>query len=247
MAKEKRMFNSAITKHDDFLDMPISAQALYFHLNMEADDEGFVSNVRSLIRQVRASEDDLKVLLAKRYVLKFESGVVVIKHWLIHNTIRQDRVVETKFIDEKSQLAIKENGSYTEKKHELELFENDNLGGVSQVSDNCPPNLTNLYLSNIKLIIDYLNQKLNTRYRYDNTKTQAHIKARFNEGFIVDDFYKVIDTKYNEWFGTEQAIYLRPETLFGTKFESYLNQTVVEKGIEKSKDDVWEELRNAIK
>lgn len=250
MAKEKRMFSSSITKHDDFLDMPISAQALYFHLNMEADDEGFVSNVKSLIRQVRASDDDLKVLLAKRYVLKFESGVVVIKHWLIHNTIRQDRLVETKFVEEKKQLDVKENGSYTEKKIELSLFEAEK-GGVSQVTDivtvNCPPNLSNLFLYNTKLIIDYLNQKLNTRYRYDNTKTQAHIKARFNQGFIVDDFYKVIDTKYNEWFGTEQAIYLRPETLFGTKFESYLNQKVVEKGIEKSNKDAWEEVRNAVK
>ncbi len=232
MAKEKRMFSSSITKHDEFLDMPISAQALYFHLNMEADDEGFVSNIKALIRQVRASEDDLKVLLAKRYVLKFESGVVVIKHWLIHNTIRQDRVVGTKFIEEKNQLSIKENGSYTEKREELSLYE-DVKGGVRHMTDtmsvNCPPSISNLFLSNLKLIIDFLNQKLNTKYRYDNTKTQAHIKARFNDGFTVEDFYKVIETKYNEWYGTDQAKYLRPETLFGTKFESYLNQKAVEK------------------
>lgn len=231
MAKEKRMFSSSITKHDDFLDMPISAQALYFHLNMEADDEGFVSNIKALIRQVRASEDDLKVLLAKRYVLKFESGVVVIKHWLIHNTIRQDRVVETKFLEEKQQLDIKENGSYTEKRNELWLDEAQK-GGVRHLTDtvsvNCPPNNTNLFLTNLKLIIDFLNQKLNTKYRYDNTKTQSHIKARFNDGFTVEDFYKVIETKYNEWYGTDQAKYLRPETLFGTKFESYLNQKTVE-------------------
>lgn len=244
MAKEKRMFSSSITKHDDFLDMPISAQALYFHLNMEADDEGFVSNIKALIRQVRASEDDLKVLLAKRYVLKFESGVVVIKHWLIHNTIRQERVVETKFLEEKSTLDIKENGSYTEKRVELSLYEAEK-GGVSQVSDTvsdkCPPRHTNLFLTNLKLIIDFLNQKLNTRYRYDNTKTQSQIKARFNEGFTVEDFYKVIETKYNEWHGTDHAKYLRPETLFGTKFESYLNQKVVEKkDIQQTIKNRWE-------
>ena len=84
-------------------------------------------------------------------------------------------------------------------------------------------------LDEVKEVIDFLNQKLNTRYRYDNTKTQSHIKARFNDGFTVEDFYKVIETKYNEWYGTDQAKYLRPETLFGTKFESYLNQKTVEK------------------
>lgn len=244
MAKEKRMFSGSITKHDDFLDMPISAQALYFHLNMDADDEGFVSNVKALMRQVRASEDDLKVLLSKRYILKFESGVVVIKHWLIHNTIRQDRVVETKFLEEKQQLDIKENGSYTEKKMELPLFEAE-LGGVRQLTDKCPPNLTNLsytkdldLLGFIKSIIDYLNTKLGTRYRYDNTSNNKLIKGRLDEGRTLEDFYKVIDTKYDEWFNTDMAIYLRPQTLFNkTNFESYINQGSISKN--KKIEDRW--------
>lgn len=227
MAKEKRMFNSAITKHDDFLDMPLSAQALYFHLNLEADDEGFVSNVKSLMRQVRSTEDDLKILIAKRYILRFESGVVVVKHWLIHNTIRQDRIIETKFIEEKQLLDIKENGSYTEKK------------GVRHLTDICPPNNTNLILSNtelkedlkdVKTVIDYLNEKLGTKYRYNNTRTQASVTSRLKEGFTVDDFIKVIDVKTEEWQGTEMAKYLNPETLFRpSNFEKYVNQSKITK------------------
>jgi len=224
MAKEKRMFNSAITKQDEFLDMPLSAQALYFHMNLEADDEGFVNNIKSLMRQVRGSDDDLKILLAKRYVLSFESGIIVIKHWLIHNTIRQDRVIETKYVEERELLDIKENGSYTEKKGHYEAVK----GGVRHLTDNCPPNLTNLSFT--KLILDYLNQKLKTRYRYNNTNTQKMIGSRIDEGFTVEDFKKVIDTKYDEWFGTDMAKYLNPETLFRkSNFEKYLNQEIVEK------------------
>ena len=240
MAKQKRMFSSVITKQDEFLDMPLSAQALYFHLNLEADDEGFVSNVKSLMRQVRCNEDDFKILLAKRYLLSFESSVIVVKHWFIHNTIRQDRVIETTYKEEREKLDVKENGSYTEKVIEqknLNVVKDDELGGVRHLPDKCPPNLT--ILSYTKLIIDYLNLKIKTRYRYNNTKTQSHINARFNEGFTVEDFYKVIDNKYEEWKDTERAIYLRPETLFGTKFESYLNQKEVV-----TKDDMWNEVRN---
>ena len=84
-----------------------------------------------------------------------------------------------------------------------------------------------------------MNLILKTRYRYNNTKTQSQIKARFSEGFTVEDFYKVIDNKYKEWNGTDRAIYLRPETLFGTKFESYLNQKELI-----TKDDGWDKVRN---
>lgn len=80
-----------------------------------------------------------------------------------------------------------------------------------------------------KEIIDYLNLKANTNYKYTTSKTQTLIKARYNEGFIIDDFKRVIDNKVSEWKNTEMEKYLRPETLFGTKFESYLNQKEKEK------------------
>lgn len=243
---DKRMFSKVITMQDEFLDMPLSAQALYFHLNMQADDEGFVSNVKSLMRQVRACEDDLKILIAKRYILTFESGVMVIKHWLIHNTIRQDRIQETTYKEEKSKISVKENGSYTDKPILIEE-KSEEKGMSDTMSDTCPPNLiyTNMFIS----IIDYLNKRLNTRYRYNNTRTNAYIKARLNEGYTVEDFYKVIDTKYNDWFGTEYAKYLTPETLFRpSNFEKYLNQkptNSTSKNVSKAQMEELQEIARA--
>lgn len=112
------MFSRQITTSDAFMDMPVSSQLLYFHLNMEADDDGFVGNPKRIIRTVNVGDDDLKVLLAKRFVLAFESGVVVIKHWKMHNAIRRDMYKETQYLDEKKGLLTKENGSYTELRNE---------------------------------------------------------------------------------------------------------------------------------
>ena len=109
----KRMFNIQIVDSDAFLDMPLSTQALYFHLNMRADDDGFVGNPKKIQRLVGASEDDLKLLIAKRFLLVFEDGVIVIKHWRIHNTIKNDRYNKTLYIEELNQLKLKENKAYT--------------------------------------------------------------------------------------------------------------------------------------
>lgn len=111
---ERRMFAKTIIDSDMFLDMPLSTQALYFHLSMRADDDGFINNPRKIQRMIGASDDDLKVLVMKRFILPFDSGVVVIKHWKIHNYIRNDRYKETVYKDEKAQLLLKENGAYTE-------------------------------------------------------------------------------------------------------------------------------------
>lgn len=108
------MFSKQITTSDAFVDMPISSQLLYFHLNMEADDDGFVSNPKRITRIIGANDDDLKILLGKRFLLAFENGVVVIKHWLLHNAVRRDMYKETQYLDEKNTLKIKENGVYTE-------------------------------------------------------------------------------------------------------------------------------------
>ena len=110
---ERRMFAKTIIDSDAFLEMPLSTQALYFHLAMRADDEGFINNPKKIQRMINASEDDLKVLVAKKFIIPFESGVVVIKHWKIHNYIRKDRIAETNYTEERSQLVVKENGAYT--------------------------------------------------------------------------------------------------------------------------------------
>lgn len=112
---EKRMFTQKIIDSDAFLDMPLSTQALYFHLNMRADDDGFVNNPKKLQRYIGAGDDDLKLLLAKRFVIGFESGVIVIKHWRMHNTLRRDRYSPTQYQEELALLDVKDNKAYTER------------------------------------------------------------------------------------------------------------------------------------
>lgn len=108
------MFAKSIVLSDAFLDMPMSARCLYFTLSMFADDDGFVSSPKGIMRQCGASEDDLKVLLSKRYVLAFESGVIVIKHWRINNFLRKDRHVKTTYQEELASLTLDEKGAYVE-------------------------------------------------------------------------------------------------------------------------------------
>lgn len=110
---KKRMFSTEITESDSFLDMPLSTQALYFHLCMHADDDGFVNSPKRVQRTIGANEDDLKLLMAKNYIIPFESGVIVIKHWKINNYIRSDRYKKTNYTEELSMLSVKENGAYT--------------------------------------------------------------------------------------------------------------------------------------
>lgn len=117
---ERRMFAKSIVLSDAFLDMPLSARCLYFTLGMLADDDGFVGSPKSIMRQCGASQDDMSILLQKRYVLGFESGVIVIKHWRMNNYLQNDRKKQTTYLDELSQLVIDQRGAYAEKS-EIEL------------------------------------------------------------------------------------------------------------------------------
>ena len=117
---ERRMFAKQIIDSDAFLDMPLSAQALYFHLSMRADDDGFINNPKKTQRLINASDDDFKLLLLKRFVLAFESGVVVIKHWRIHNYIRNDRYKPTVYTEERNTLMLNKNGAYTDKVYQMD-------------------------------------------------------------------------------------------------------------------------------
>lgn len=123
----RRMFAKTIIDSDAFLDMPPSSQALYFHLAMRADDDGFINNAKTIMRIVGAKDDDIKLLIAKRFIIPFDSGVVVIKHWRIHNYIQKDRYTETKYIGEKNQLIINEKNAYSLKQIRLLDDENDNV------------------------------------------------------------------------------------------------------------------------
>ncbi|MCD5256761.1 phage protein [Pediococcus pentosaceus] len=235
---QRRMLSKQITETDIFMDMPLSAQALYLHLIMNADDDGFIGNARTILRMVGASNDDLKLLIAKQFILSFDDGITVVKDWRIHNYIQKDRYHRTMYKEHLEELEVNDNGAYikgnpmyTECIQDVSKMDTQvrlgkvRLGKDSNIysSSNDEPHID---LETFKEIISYLNEKAGTKYRASGSKTQRLIKARFNDGFNDEDFKKVIDIKVAEWSGTDMAKYLRPETLFGTKFESYLNQEV---------------------
>lgn len=124
---EKRMFTQKIIDSDAFMEMPTSAQALYFHLNMRADDDGFVNNPKKITRCVGAAEDDLKLLIVKRFIIAFDSGVIVIKHWRMHNTLKMDRYHPTDYQEEFQMLQLKDKGKvYTERNQNGTTLEPEN-------------------------------------------------------------------------------------------------------------------------
>ena len=142
---ERRMFAKTIIDSDIFLDMPLSTQALYFHLSMRADDDGFINNSKKIQRMIGCGDDDLKLLIAKKFLIPFESGVVVIKHWRIHNYIQNDRYTETNYKFEKSMLNIDENKSYTFEETGRKLMKNKIVNVKNELSPNCIHDGNNLY------------------------------------------------------------------------------------------------------
>lgn len=148
---ERRMFAKTIIDSDAFLDMPLSTQALYFHLSMRADDEGFINNAKKIAKMIGGTEDELKLLIAKRFIIPFESGVVVIKHWKIHNYIQNDRYKPTLYTEEKNQLYIKPNKAYStqciqvvSKADTQDRIGKDSIGKVRLEREEEPPSLDQL-------------------------------------------------------------------------------------------------------
>lgn len=246
-----RMFTNVITDSDAFIEMPLSAQALYFHLGLHADDYGFVSSPKRMVRAISCNEDDLRLLIAKGFVISFDSGVIVITHWNLHNSIRKDRKKDTLFSAEKSTLLLENNIYYKDcgSRPTTNCQPNDNQlttncqPNDNQLSAKCPPKISKdkiskynniveqgstAYSSEIEEIIDYLNQRTGKSFRTSTAKTKALIIARLKENYSVDDFKKVIDIKCGEWISTDNSKYLRPETLFGNKFEGYLNSGTIQ-------------------
>lgn len=124
---QRRMLSLKIVDTDAFLDMPSGSQLLYFHLSMRADDDGFVANPKKIMRIAGSQDDEYKVLVVKRFIIPFESGVCVIKHWLVHNLIRSDRYTETQYVREKSMLVIDEQTKkYSLNKEENHVIPNGN-------------------------------------------------------------------------------------------------------------------------
>ena len=130
MAK-KRMFNIDIVGSDAFLDLPHTAQALYFQLGMRADDDGFVGNPKTIQRIAGTKASDLELLVKKRFLLQFPSGVIVIKHWKINNDIKKDRYSPTVYTDEFQMLSTKDNKAYTERNANVSTLDTEPEQNVS--------------------------------------------------------------------------------------------------------------------
>jgi hypothetical protein len=178
---QKRMFTMKIVDSDAFLDMPLSTQCLYFHLNMRADDDGFIGNPKKIMRMIGASEDDLKILLAKRFLLIFEDSVVVVKHWWMHNTLAKDRYHETSYTDEKALLKIKDNKAYTlgPEGQEIKPIEND----VKMLTD-CKQNVNSDLDLNLVKDLDKDKEK-------DLTK-QKHKYGNYQNVLLTDKEFKTL-------------------------------------------------------
>ncbi len=237
---QRRMFSKKITDTDLFLEMPLSSQALYFHLNMHADDDGFVANAKTIKRMTGASEDDLKILLAKQFIFSFESGVVVIKDWKIHNYIRKDTYNSTIYGDEKKELVEDANGAYTRRGRVVdEPSPQVRLGKDRLGKDSKEHSTADAEQFDWKTVIDYLNQKAGKHFKHTDANKRLIIARYKDGGFTVDEMKKVIDNQCAKWLNNpEMNQYLRPVTLFqASKFEGYLNDQSANNQQPQSRED----------
>lgn len=192
----RRMFSMQIVDSDAFLDMPVSSQALYFHLGMRADDEGFLNNAKKICRMIGAAEDDLKLLITKKFLIPFEDGVVVIKHWKINNYIQKDRFRDTVYQDEKARLTVNSNGGYSldtgciQTVHKLDAQSSlgqDSLGKERIVKNSLDQSREHTTI--VGLLSDEDFDKLDNRYE-DILKLIDYIDDRVKDFSTIKDGYK---------------------------------------------------------
>lgn len=243
------MMAKSIIKSDTFLDMPATTQNLYFHMLLDADDDGFINAPKSIMRMIGAKDDDMKVLTAKQFVIPFESGVVVIKDWKIHNYIQNDRY-KPSTLSERDLLNIQKDKTYTLKNDVSSMdtkciqpvsIGKDRLGkvrlgkdrigkdrvGKDSIDTLCHVSHDDVDKSHIE-IIEYLNLKTGSKFKPTTKPYVQAIRSRLKEGYTVDDFKTVIDKKCREWKGTKLEKYLTPKTLFApSHFDTYLNSNEI--------------------
>ena len=235
---ERRMVSKTIMQTQKFLRLPLETQALYVHLVINSDDDGIVEAF-PVVRMIGASEDSLGLLVIKQFIKPLNQDMVYfITDFNEQNKIRPDRHKPSIHRDLAiQQLGLEVDGSRLVEPGKVVLELKEECQTVDgQVTDKCPhsigqdsigqDSIGQDSIDNIpyKEIIDYLNSKTGKNYRANIPKNKALIKARWSEGYRLDDFKQVIDNMVKDWSGTKYAKYLRPETLFGTKFDGYLNQ-----------------------
>lgn len=211
MAK-KRMFSLGVLETDAFLDMPLSAQALYFHLNLRADDDGFVGNPKRITQSIGANLDDLKLLVAKRFLIAFEDGVIVIKHWRMHNAIKKDRYTETNFTEDLKMLDIKENGAYTLK--DAARLENKWSANGTQMEQTCSAD---------KIRLDKVKER---EEENSKEKTDTIVSVQKKKSLIESEFEEIW-TKYPKKNGKQNALrdYIKAR-------KSGVNRETIESGLD---------------
>ncbi|MDY6970192.1 MAG: hypothetical protein SVR08_16270 [Spirochaetota bacterium] len=193
---QRRMFSLKIIDTDNFIDMPATARLLYYDLSMRADDDGFVNSPHKIIKMTNASLDDYRILLAKQYIIKFESGICVIKDWKIHNYIAKDRYNETLYVNEKKQLEIDTNGSYTkciQNVHECETqvrLGKDRLGKdrIDKIEEETHENE---HSDTDNLSSEIINQSVSENSNDDKEKNT-------DRQLMIDLFYKDYEKLYGE-------------------------------------------------
>lgn len=199
---ERRMFAKTIVLSDAFLDMPLSTRCLYFTLGMLADDDGFVNSPKGIMRQVGASIDDLNLLAAKKFILDFESGVIVIKHWRLHNYIQKDRYKSTKYLDEKRCLTTDERGVYTKCIQSVSKMDTQDRLELGEV--------------NLELVEDNINNISPSA----TPKPSKHKYGEFKNVLLTDDEYEKLQERFPDY---EQRIETLSEglALKGYKYKSH--------------------------
>lgn len=250
---DRRMFSRLVTESDSFNDMPLSAQALYFRLGMETDDYGFVSSPKKVCRAIGANDDDFKLLAAKGFILLFDTGVIVVTHHNVNNSFAERHRRKPYFQEELMLLEVDDRGQYRFSKTPGQLPNSEKLhANCTELHEKSTDSVMFSYVSSrvnvssenstatryqvdtgipYSEIIDYLNDKTGKHFRPTSKATRSLIKARFSEGYTLDDFKRVIDNKCAAWKGDERFDqYLKPETLFRpSHFEGYLNERRIER------------------
>lgn len=238
---ERRMMSKKIIDTDNFLDMPQSTQCLYFHLLLRADDDGFIQSPKSIMRITGCKDDDLRLLNAKGFVIGFETGVIVIRHWRIHNYVQSDRyskseLPEAKQVELKNkvyevvQAPINTDNTYMDTKCIQNGYKMDTQIRIDKIREEenrietlCHVSHDDVDKSHFE-IIEYLNLKTGSKFKPTTKPYVQAIRSRLKEGYTVEDFKTVIDKKCREWKGTKLEKYLTPKTLFApSHFDTYLN------------------------
>lgn len=235
------MMSKKIIDTDNFLDMPQSTQCLYFHLLLRADDDGFIQSPKSIMRITGCKDDDLKLLVAKGFVIGFETGVIVIRHWRIHNYVQSDRyskseLPEAKCVELKNKVyevveqQINPDNTCMDTKCIQNGYNLDTQIRIDKIREEenrietlCHVSHDDVDKSHFE-IIEYLNLKTGSKFKPTTKPYVQAIRSRLKEGYTVNDFKTVIDKKCREWQGTKLEKYLTPKTLFApSHFDTYLN------------------------